>query len=569
MKHLLALLITTTLFVSAFAQGPQIEEETIINTEAELLIEDMIIDEPLPIRCGLSHFRIEETPISETEVFIEEEIEVFEVNSEEEDVLNKRNYRPGDLRNYISEEDFEPTLIVREQIEQEVIEEVEEIVEIDEIDWEYEDWTYDDYEIEEPAYEFDEIPASALFANTGSIANLKGKIAPGTISKDGLIYIISMDVAGDERLYVMTRESLDQPFGEPVKLLGAFGDLALRDHQPSLSADNKVMVFVRSEADSWSDNQLYTTEQNEDGVWMNIRPMDALNKSGYTDAYPWLSPDGLVLYWTSNRDGDDWIYFSERKSLKDEFKKVNKLDINFNDEILSCWLSDDMTRIYFSDRNTIHTASRSNPNAKFGEPEVYMTPDLGFIGAATFTSDMSQMMVYNSTSDTRIVHYWNEILVTDEPTETEVAEVTMVDPTETHVIEPAELKLPPVDIIDPIEVITNDPIEVAVPEDDPEIIEAPELGETFTELEVDEMITNGYPNPTNASFTVELQLPESFEEGVLVFFSLDGKELKTAEVTKGTTKVTFDHSDLPAGTYLYQLRNNNISSTPLQMVIAR
>lgn len=67
-------------------------------------------------------------------------------------------------------------------------------------------------------------------------------------------------------------------------------------------------------------------------------------------------------------------------------------------------------------------------------------------------------------------------------------------------------------------------------------------------------VQNAYPNPTSHYTTIEYTLPEDVPAGELIFYDMNGMEVERFKVNH-----TFDHlkistGDLPAGTYLYQLR---------------
>ncbi|MFI5164430.1 MAG: T9SS type A sorting domain-containing protein [Bacteroidia bacterium] len=82
-------------------------------------------------------------------------------------------------------------------------------------------------------------------------------------------------------------------------------------------------------------------------------------------------------------------------------------------------------------------------------------------------------------------------------------------------------------------------------------------------------ISNPYPNPTNNSTRIDYQLPDGVNQGEIVFYDLQGKEIRSFKVDR-----TFDHllistSDIPAGTYFFQLQTTQQNSAGKKMVVIK
>ena len=83
------------------------------------------------------------------------------------------------------------------------------------------------------------------------------------------------------------------------------------------------------------------------------------------------------------------------------------------------------------------------------------------------------------------------------------------------------------------------------------------------------LASNPYPNPTNSSTRIDYTFPTGVNQGEMVFYDLQGKEMKRYKVDK-----TFDHllistSDIPAGTYFYQLQTTAQVSEGKKMVVIK
>ena len=82
-------------------------------------------------------------------------------------------------------------------------------------------------------------------------------------------------------------------------------------------------------------------------------------------------------------------------------------------------------------------------------------------------------------------------------------------------------------------------------------------------------ISNSYPNPAINSTRIDYTFPSGVNEGEIVFYDLQGKELKRFKVDK-----TFDHllistADIPAGNYFFQLQTSNQASEGKKMVVIK
>lgn len=100
---------------------------------------------------------------------------------------------------------------------------------------------------------------------------------------------------------------------------------------------------------------------------MKVAP---LNTKGNAEVYPFLSPDGLRLYFTSDRDGFARMYFSERKSVNDQFSAASPLDKNLADTFYEGSLTADELAIYLYRVDTLFVAKRSAGNKEFSTPQV-------------------------------------------------------------------------------------------------------------------------------------------------------------------------------------------------------
>jgi len=93
--------------------------------------------------------------------------------------------------------------------------------------------------------------------------------------------------------------------------------------------------------------------------------------------------------------------------------------------------------------------------------------------------------------------------------------------------------------------------------------------ETVNSLPTKYLLEQNYPNPFNPSTIISYQLPKNSYVTLKVFDIL-GNEIKNlfnGWQHAGSFKIKFDASNLPSGTYFYQLRTNDYTSTKKMMLI--
>jgi len=267
------------------------------------------------------------------------------------------------------------------------------------------------------------------FKYTGTV-NTGNEVMPlvGQLSKDGLkMYFTSQNFKGEKQLYVMKREKINEPFDKPVRLKGVINNAEYDIITPSVSADEKTMVFVNSvdgtqkgndlyitaKEDEQKNNDLYITSRaSEDGAFVNARALDEINDPEMSDSYPWLSNDGLRIYFTKQKGSEITFHFAERKSLNEKFSKPKKLDITLPkiSNNLSCFLSGDETEIFVLSGDKIYHARRDNLFSKFSSPiEIGQSNDNGYMSGITMTQDNAELFVFNSIGfrNTQILRFVN------------------------------------------------------------------------------------------------------------------------------------------------------------------
>lgn len=258
------------------------------------------------------------------------------------------------------------------------------------------------------------------FNYTGEVF-LENGIMPlaGQLSKDGeSMYFTSQNSKGGKQVYRMDRDALGDDFKTPVKLAGEINDGKYDIIMPSVSADESMMVFVHSANGMQSGNDLYlATKDAATGEYSNIRPLSEVNDQNLSDSYPWLSPDGLHLYFTKQHGSDITFLVATRNSTADKFGAAEKLGVQLPhvSNNMSCFLSNDEKEFFALSGNKIYYATRPTKTARFNVPvEIANSDNNGYISGITMTNDAHELFVYNSVGfrNTQILRFVNNGKVT-------------------------------------------------------------------------------------------------------------------------------------------------------------
>ena len=140
----------------------------------------------------------------------------------------------------------------------------------------------------------------------------------------------------------------------------------------------------------------------------DISALTELNGGFQGNGYPWISDDGLRIYFIRQDQPPltSTIYHAERTSLEDAFTNIQVLSVSNPDFYnYSPWLTNDELTIYFSTSelsgisfSSLYRATRNSVDEDFGDPIFIQLegPTLGFEASASLTEDASQLYMYGS-----------------------------------------------------------------------------------------------------------------------------------------------------------------------------
>ncbi len=158
--------------------------------------------------------------------------------------------------------------------------------------------------------------------NLGPTVNSSALDSDPSISADGLTLYFHSHRSGVGDLWVSTRATTNDPWGEPMNLgptVNSSGD----DKGPCISADGLSLYFSSNRPGGYGGRDIYITSRpTTDAEWSAPVNLGPTVNSSADEVYPWISADGLQLYfseWDVFRPGgygrpDMWVTTRERAS---------------------------------------------------------------------------------------------------------------------------------------------------------------------------------------------------------------------------------------------------------------
>jgi len=197
--------------------------------------------------------------------------------------------------------------------------------------------------------------------NLGLPVNTLASDGSPHISPDGLAFFFSSGRPGglgNSDIWVTTRASLSDPWGEPMNLGGTVNSSA-DDWAPSLSPDQLELFFTSKRpggpggfSDIW-----VTTRATKEDDWDRPEPLGPNINTSDFDGHPSISSDGLAFFfctWTTGTArpgfGSSDIWVTSRPSLSDPWAEPVNLGATVNSSAFEGEqdISDDGLCLFFS-----------------------------------------------------------------------------------------------------------------------------------------------------------------------------------------------------------------------------
>lgn len=198
--------------------------------------------------------------------------------------------------------------------------------------------------------------------NLGPTVNSSSDDGCPRISADGLSLYFGSNRAGGSGgydIWVTTRASVSEPWGEPVNL-GPTVNSNQWDASSSITADGLSLFFGsnREKTGTSHSNFCYiykTTRPTRNDPWGEpVRLGPTVNPGlEYDSDYPSISADGRILFFSSNRPGgieDSWdLWMATRPTEDDEWDTAVNLGPTVNDSFHDLWpsISSDGSTLFF------------------------------------------------------------------------------------------------------------------------------------------------------------------------------------------------------------------------------
>lgn len=234
---------------------------------------------------------------------------------------------------------------------------------------------------------------------------------PAQLNQDGkLLFIPLQEGKKGTYLYQSRRKKLGKVFEEFVKLEGLPNGVI----HPTVDAKGTTVVFVNNENGGWDKNDLFiATRKNSKAAFTGIRKLDEVNSADGADAYPFLTADGLELFFFR----DSGCFYTNREKTSDTFSTPvpfvavnNLLDSLGNNGRPSIWVSKKGKTLMVFDGKQVYRADRKNSKEAFTNFTLYVAAEtfdgFDFISAITFTEDLSEFYIFNSPEDGRNQLLW-------------------------------------------------------------------------------------------------------------------------------------------------------------------
>jgi len=220
--------------------------------------------------------------------------------------------------------------------------------------------------------------------NLGPVINWRVQDNGASLSTDGLSLFFGSDYpdAGYWKLFSVTRESTDAPWGDRVNLGPAVNISNLNSWEPSISADGLELYFGRGDRGKGIQVDLYvTTRETTNAEWRTATSLgETVNSTAHEDE-PAISGDGLSLFFSSDHPGglggtDLWV--TTRPSKQDAWRDPVNLGPTINsssEDFAPTITADGLTLIFSSDRPGMYSSyadlwmtKRRSTSDPWGEP---------------------------------------------------------------------------------------------------------------------------------------------------------------------------------------------------------
>ncbi len=137
------------------------------------------------------------------------------------------------------------------------------------------------------------------------------------------------------------------------------------------------------------------TDVPSDIFYDSIRNISELNDLGLGDAFPWISADGLRIYYTKGNFSEKRLVVASRPDTLSLFNAPTEVPGVASVNSISHWLSEDELTIYLCNGASLYVSKRSTINSPFAIPaQVSLSlPEFDYIYGPSLNSDESKLYI--------------------------------------------------------------------------------------------------------------------------------------------------------------------------------
>lgn len=135
--------------------------------------------------------------------------------------------------------------------------------------------------------------------------------------------------------------------------------------------------------------------------WDSIRPLTEINVDTLGGGYPYISQDGLRLYFTKGAMPNVSLYYVSRTNIYSSFSNKQLVSSNFPVGSMGCWLTNDELEILYRKNDSIFYSHRNTMVDPFSKPTpLNLNGFIGGIQGISFTPDKKELYFYHLISGT-------------------------------------------------------------------------------------------------------------------------------------------------------------------------
>ncbi len=182
----------------------------------------------------------------------------------------------------------------------------------------------------------------------GDLNSLYGLVMCPWVSPDNLrMYYYTQQTGIGWNLMISKRSTINSPWpaGTEISELNALGQYLTA---PKLTED-ELMIFFQIPDRPGGDHDIWTASRTDRNLpFENVRNLSEINTT-FIEAHPYISPDGLELYFVSNRNGYELTYKATRTSRDLPFSNVEHVSFLDNGDECSTFpfITSDGKTFYF------------------------------------------------------------------------------------------------------------------------------------------------------------------------------------------------------------------------------